>query len=147
MELSSIQYHFFDRDIRAKCGISYSFQSPDIGQNPDWGVSTFWIFGQTLVKENCHNSRTSDNIDMKLGRVTKIDKRNKTMSQKLRRRYVSNCDFIVIFSSYSQFGEIRKSDSGGLVCKTISLTVTVYLIKTENRTKKSLPQLSRNCFE
>ena len=84
---------------------------------------------------------------MKLGRVTKIDKRNKTMSQKLRRRYVSNCDFIVIFSSYSQFGEIRKSDSGGLVCKTISLTVTVYLIKTENRTKKSLPQLSRNCFE
>ena len=35
------------------------------------------------MKENCHNSRTSDAIDIKLGSVTKIDKRNKKMSKKI----------------------------------------------------------------
>ena len=29
-----------------------------------------------------------------------------------------NCDVIVIFSIYGQFGAIRKPDSGGIVCKT-----------------------------
>ena len=33
------------------------------------------------MKENCHNSRTSDDIDMKLGPVTKIDNTNKTTSK------------------------------------------------------------------
>ena len=33
------------------------------------------------MKENCHNFRASDNIDMKLGAVAKLDKRNK-MSKK-----------------------------------------------------------------
>ena len=41
----------------------------------------FSIFGQFLIKRNCHNSRTSDVFDMKLGPVTKIDKRNKTTSK------------------------------------------------------------------
>ena len=35
------------------------------------------------MKENCQNSRTSDDIDMKLGPVTKFAKRNKTTSKKL----------------------------------------------------------------
>ena len=51
-----------------------SLTSPDIGQNLDGGISNFRISGQSLVKENCHNSRTSDNTDMKLGPVTKLDK-------------------------------------------------------------------------
>ena len=38
--------------------------------------------GQSLIKENCHNSRTNDDTDMKLGPVTKLDKRNKTTSKK-----------------------------------------------------------------
>ena len=33
-----------------------------------------WISGHSFI----NNSRTSDNIDMKLGPVTKLDKRNKT---------------------------------------------------------------------
>ena len=41
----------------------------------------FSIFGQFLIKRNCYNSRTSDVFDMKLGPVTKIDKRNKTTSK------------------------------------------------------------------
>ena len=39
----------------------------------------YWSFP---YKENCHNSRTSDNIDMKLGPVTKLGKRNKTTVKK-----------------------------------------------------------------
>ena len=35
----------------------------------------FRYFGQSLMKENYHNSRTSDGIDMKLGPVPKLDKR------------------------------------------------------------------------
>ena len=48
-----------------------------------------------------------------------------------------NCDVITIFPSYSQFGAIQKPDSGRIVCKTIFLTVTFYLTKTENRKKRT----------
>ena len=78
----SIQNHFI-RDIRAKFRISNSLQSPDIGQNSDGGISDFRTLGQSLIKESCHNSRTSDNTDMKLGPVIKLDNRNKTTSKNL----------------------------------------------------------------
>ena len=39
--------------------------------------------GQSLIKRNCHNFRTSDDIDMKLGPVTKLDKKDKTTSKKI----------------------------------------------------------------
>ena len=45
-------------------------QSPDIGKNSDEGISDFRISAQSLIKENCHNSRISDDIDMNLGPVT-----------------------------------------------------------------------------
>ena len=53
--------------VGAKFGISNSPQPPDIGQNSDGGISDFRNSGQSLIKENCHNSKTSDDIDMKLG--------------------------------------------------------------------------------
>ena len=43
-----------------------------------------WMFpisGHSLVTENYHNSRTSDDINMKLGPLTKLDKRNKKQRQ------------------------------------------------------------------
>ena len=56
---------------------------------------------------------------MKLGPVAKLDKRNKTTSKKFDDDVMSkNCDVIVIFPIYDQFGAIRKPDSGGIVCKT-----------------------------
>ena len=58
-------------------------QSPDIGKNSDEGISDFRISDQSLLKENCHNSRTSDDIGMKLRPVTKLDKRNKTTSKRI----------------------------------------------------------------
>ena len=44
---------------------------------------------------------------MKLGPVTKIDKRNKAKSKKIDDdRMSENCDIIAIFPIYSQFGAI-----------------------------------------
>ena len=56
---------------------------------------------------------------MKLGPVTKLDKRNKTTSKKIDDDVMSeNCDVIAIFPIYGQFGAIWKPDSGRIVCKT-----------------------------
>ena len=107
----SIQKHFI-RDIRAIFGIPNSPQSPDIGQNSDGAISDFRTSGQSLIKENYHNSRTSNDIDMKLGPVTELDKRNKKTSKKIDDDVMSaNIDVIVIFPIYGQFGAIWKVDS------------------------------------
>ena len=94
-------------------------QSPDIGQNLDGDVfGDFRISGQSLIKENCHNFRTSDDIDMNLGPVTKLDKENKITSTKISDNAIlANCDDTVIFPIYGQFGAIQKPDSGRIVCK------------------------------
>ena len=56
---------------------------------------------------------------MKLGLVTKRNKKNKATSKKFDNDVISeNCDFIVIFHIYSQFGALRKPDSGRIVNKT-----------------------------
>ena len=100
----SIQQHFI-RDIRANFGIC-----------DNRAISDFRISGQSLIKENCDNSITSGDIDMKLGAVTKLGKRNKTTSKKIDNNVMSeNCDVIVIFPIFGHFGAIRKSDSGRIV--------------------------------
>ena len=56
---------------------------------------------------------------MKLGPVTRLYKRNKTTPKYFDDNVMSkNCDVIVIFPIYGQFGAIRKPDSGRIVCKT-----------------------------
>ena len=93
----STQYHS-SRDVRAKLGIPNSSKSPDIRQNSDEGISDFQISGQSLIKRNCHNSRTSDDIDMKLGPVTKTSKKNNAAPKKCEYDAMSkNCDVITIF--------------------------------------------------
>ena len=86
---------------------------------------------------------------MKLGPVTKLDKRNKTTSKKFDVDVMSeNCDVIVIFRIFGQFGAIGRPDSGHRVCKSyVSSKKNLLSTKTENRTKKSLSQLSQYCFE
>ena len=50
---------------------------------------------------------------MKLGPVTKLDKRNKAVSKKNGDDVMSrNYDIIAIFPIYGQFGAIWKPDSG-----------------------------------
>ena len=56
---------------------------------------------------------------MEPGPVTKLDKKNKTTSKKFDDDVMStDCDVIVIFPIYDQFGRIRKPESGRIVCKT-----------------------------
>ena len=84
---------------------------------------------------------------MKLEPVTKLNKKNKTMSKNFDEDVMSeNCDVIDIFPIYDQFGPIRKPDSGRIVCKTYIFTNS-NLLKTESRTKTSLKQFSHYCFE
>ena len=59
-----------------------------------------------------------------------------------------NCDVIVIFRIFGQFGAVQKPDSRHRVWKVMfSVIVTFCLTKTENKTKKPLTQLSHYCFE
>ena len=56
---------------------------------------------------------------MKLGPVTKLDKRNKTTSKKFDVDVMSeNCDVIVIFRIFDQFGAVQGLDSGYRACKS-----------------------------
>ena len=64
---------------------------------------------------------------MKLGPVTKLDKRNKTTTKKFDDEVMSaNCDVITIFSIYGQFAAIRKPDFGSIVCKTYIFILLSY---------------------
>ena len=80
--------------------------SPDIGQNSEGYISDFRISGQSLIKENCHNSRSSDDIDMKLEPVTKLDKEKKTTSKKLEmtsdRQIVTSLSFFRFMANLEQ---------------------------------------------
>ena len=64
---------------------------------------------------NCHNSRTSKDIDTKLRSITKYVKRNKKHQKNRNYVMAASCDVIAIFSIYNQIGAIRKPDSGCIV--------------------------------
>ena len=66
------------RDIRVKFSFPNSPHSSDIGQNSN----DFRISGQLFINKNCHNSRTSHDIDMQLGPITKFDEINKATLKK-----------------------------------------------------------------
>ena len=133
----------FYRHIRANFGIPNKSQFPDIGKNPGRGISNFRISGQSLIKENCHNSRTCGDIDMKLVPVTKLDKRNKTRPKKFGHDFMpKNYNVIVIFLIYGQFGASRKPDSEGIVYKIyIFIDSNLLCYKNWKQTKTSLTQL------
>ena len=58
-------------------------EGASILSNSNGGISNFRISRQSLIKGNCHNSRTRDDNGMKLGSVTKLDKSKKTTPNKL----------------------------------------------------------------
>ena len=86
----------------------------------DSSISDFWISGHPLIKRNCYNSRTSDDIDMKLGAVSKLDNTNKRMSKNL---VMMSCPQIVTLLLFFQFmANLEKCGSwildARIVCKT-----------------------------
>ena len=106
------------------------------GQNSEEGISDFRIYGQSLIKRYCHNSRTSDDIDMKLERITKLDKRNKITSKNLkmtsRWKIVASLLFFRFTANLEQSG--RRVPDALSVKRIFSLIVTFYLTKTKKRT-------------
>ena len=79
---------------------------------------------------------------------------NLTREAKQRQKKITNdvlsedCDVIVIFRIFGHFGAVRGADSGHRVCKTyVFINRTFSLAKTENKTKKSLTQLSHYFFQ
>ena len=68
-------------------------KSQDTGHNSDWGIYDFQISGQSFMCKKIRNS--SHDIDMKLGLVTKLDKRNTVSSKKID-AFSKSCDVIVI---------------------------------------------------
>ena len=86
---------------------------------------------------------------MKLGPVTKLDKRNTATLKNFDVDVMSsNCVIIVIFIIYGQPDGVNQNpDSERMDCKTYIFIKSFYLTKTENRTKKSLAQLSYYCYE
>ena len=58
---------------------------------------------------------------MKLGPVTKSDKRNKKTSKKLMLTSSQKIVTLLLFLIYDQFGAILKSESRRIVCKTYIL--------------------------
>ena len=144
----SIQLLFI-RDIRAKFGNPNLRQSPDVGQNPDEGISDFRIPDQSCKNENYHDYITTHDNDMKVGPVTAIEKKNAATTKKLT---MTSCWQIVTSLSFARFMANLQSSGSPIsdtwsVKLTFPLTVTVYLTKPGNRTKKSPTQLSYYCFE
>ena len=81
---------------------------------------------------------------MKLGSVTKLDKRNKTTSKKW---IITSCWKIVTLLPFFQFmANLRQYGSRNPDACIFSLIVTFYLAKAGNKTKKSLTQLSHYSF-
>ena len=56
-------------------------ESLDIGQHLDGGISDFQISGQSFINKNSLNFRISHEIDMKIGPITKPDKKNTKTSK------------------------------------------------------------------
>ena len=82
-----------------------------LGKNSDSSISDFRNPDQSLIKENCHNSRTSNDTDMKFRPVT-IPQKKKVEDDVI----LVNCDVIVLI--YGKFEAAWKADSGRLVCKS-----------------------------
>ena len=95
------------KDILDKFGLPTSPQSPDIGQKSDGRISDFQISGQPFIEENCH-SRTSNDIDVKLGPVTKLDKKSTAISKRsdndIISEFVTSLSFFSFMTNLKQFG-------------------------------------------
>ena len=82
-----------------------------IGQISDRSILDFRISGQSLIKINCHKSRTSDDTEKKLQAVTKPKKRNKTTPKEMM---MTSCWETVTSLPFFQF-TTNLEQSGGWI--------------------------------
>ena len=108
----------FTREKRVKFLTLNKPQSPDIGQNSDGGTCDFHISSQSHINENCHICTTFNDIDMKLGPVTKLDKRNTATPKKSIMTYRQIVTSLSFFRFMANLEQSRVTDSGRIVCST-----------------------------
>ena len=74
-------------------------------QNSDNVISDGWVSVQSFINKNCHNSRTSHNIEIKLEPVIKLDKKTQKRQRIWWWRYLnklwSHCLFSDLWSIQS----------------------------------------------
>ena len=116
---------------------------PDTVQNSDGGYYIFQISSQSFSNKNCHNSRTSNDFEMKLRPVTKYDNRNRPIIQKsnhdvilINYNVLCHCYFLWVMGNLDPFESWIPHEQSEKF--TISSIVNFYFTKTENRTQKSL---------
>ena len=72
------------------------------------GVFSISRFLVNPLKKYYHNSRTSDDIDMKLEQVTKIEKKNKTTSKKFDddecQKFAASFSFFQFMANFDRYG-------------------------------------------
>ena len=71
-------------------------QSRDIVQNLERGISNFRISRQSFINENCHDSITSNDFEMKLGKRTKISRRNTPTSKNLQNADINKIKGVLV---------------------------------------------------
>ena len=90
-----------------------SLQILDKTQTGIFLISRFLV--KSPINKNCQNSRTNDDIDLKLEPVTKLDKRH-TISKKIDNDIrLANYDVIITFTIYGWFRANWNPDSGHMV--------------------------------
>ena len=107
--------------ICTRFGIPNPLQSPDIGQNTNGGISNFLISGQFLINKNFSNSRTSSDVDIKVGPVTNLTRETRQCQnlKKKKKLKMILCQQIVTSLSFFQFiANLDQSRNRILVCKT-----------------------------
>ena len=72
-----------------------TYPSFQILAKPDGGVSNFQSSGKSFINKNCHDFRTNHEIDVKLGPVTKLDKRNTTTLKKMTMTSCRQCHCLI----------------------------------------------------
>ena len=81
---------------------------PETDQNSERVVSISGFPVKSFINKNCPNSKTSNNIDMKLGPVTKLVKK---IQQRQKSLTMTSCwqmmTSLSLFQVYGQFGVIR----------------------------------------
>ena len=99
-------------------------QSSDIRQNSDKSISYFRSIP-------CHNCRTSNDIDMKLGPVTKLDNKNMTTSKKKKKKKWTMISCQQIMSSFFLWYMADLGQSGCMVCNSyIFINVNFFSYKS-----------------
>ena len=130
--------------------VSLTCHSPNIMldkiQTKVFSISGFLV--KWVINKNSFNSRIINDIEAKLRPLSKLGERNTIPLKDFDNDFMlANYNVIIIFSIYSLFRTIQKSDSRCMRYNSWFLLPTFYLNWSDSKTKNALTKLSYHCFE